>query len=152
MKKLFIVSGVFFFALFSLTALQAVEIEYAKVFDVTGSAKFVGLKSGSWKPLSQNLVLKSGTRIKTGSQSSAQIRMNRDYSSVIKISPNAYLKLKNEPPNKITIEKGDLYVIREADSETKAPAEQDVLQISTKDLLVEIKQGGCIVSVTDKGT
>lgn len=146
-------SLVFFFSFVGcLASIHALEIEYAKVFEVVGSAKFSGLKNGRWEPLPRNTVLRSGSRIKTGDGSSVQIKLNRNFTGALKVSPNSYLEFKNEPPNKIFIEKGDVYVIREMDPEIVRPAESGVLKISTKDLLIEIKQGGCIVSVTDQGT
>lgn len=152
MKKILFTLSFFLFTAVSLNPLYAIDIEYAKVFDVVGNAKFIGYKSGNWKPLAQNLRITSGTRIKTASQSSVQIKLKRDFTSVIKVSSSAYLKFKNEPPNKIYLEKGDLYVILEPDTETAPAPGEAVLQISTKDLLIEIRQGGCIVSVTEKGT
>ncbi|OGW83226.1 MAG: hypothetical protein A3C47_02005 [Omnitrophica bacterium RIFCSPHIGHO2_02_FULL_51_18] len=146
------ISGFIFLFAACAAPLNALEIEYAKVFDVTGSVKFAGFKSGRWQPLLRNLLLKSGTRVKTGNQSSVQIKLNRDFTGVLKLSPNSYLELKNEPPNKIYLEKGDLFVICEADTEAAPAAGSGALQVSTKDLLMEIRQGGCIISVSDRGT
>lgn len=142
----------FFLLTVSVAPLGAMEVQHAKVFEVTGRVECASAQRIYWKPLLKNSVLEPGARIRTDGQGSAQIKLGRDFASVLKLGSDAYVKFKDTPSDKIYLEQGELYVIRESDSESAPTAGQRALEIRTKDLRVGIKRGGCVITASRRGT
>lgn len=141
--------GIIFIALTVASLADASELKYMKVVQVRGEArsKISGVRD--WAPLGQGFV-RNGEAIAAGSKSEVNIALDDKFNSMLKVGNESHISALN-PPRKIYIQKGDLFVLREEDIE-KERMRRDTLDILTKDGLIQVGTGGFIISAEGKGT
>ncbi len=122
------------------------SIEYVKVIEVSGAAQSLSPVSASWKAIRKNTFLKNNTKIRTAEQSIADFGFDGRLENVARLGEGSTVDFLAVSPIKIFLEKGSLSIFSEGN---RLPG---AVKVVTKDMSVEVKLGGCVVSVSDRGT
>lgn len=141
---------VFLFCFLQVLPSAAADLKYMKVVQVQGKAKSKVVGDG-WRPLTEGFV-RNGEVISVDSDSGVNIALDEKFNSILKVSEDSKVSALN-PPKKIYVEKGDLFVLREEDIDRDRDGRRsDMLDILTKDGLVQVGTGGFVVSVEPQAT
>lgn len=109
----------------------------ADIYHVTetkGLCEIRDAGSADWRALSENALLKVGSRIRTGRDGAIEISGSPALENVFFAGPDSQITLLHEEPARISLDQGDLWILKES------PAEMRVL---TRECLAVMRDGGC---------
>ncbi len=136
------------------TPLADASIEYCKVIDISGNAEIQFSGSERWMPLSAQVLLKGGDKIRTPQRSYLELATSTDLSGLMLLSGNSVLEVMGDDLTRFFLRRGALSVLREGDGDIarRVSGEENLIQIFTPELVVNILQGGMSVSAYANGS
>ncbi len=93
--------------------ISSVIAEEVSVVSYEGTVDIIPKLGAKSIPCDVNMILKEGTRIKTGAGSSVEMAFDKDRYNIAKVSENSDIVLKLDGDEKIELVNGELYVLLE---------------------------------------
>jgi len=86
----------------------AISAEEAAILFLEGSVKVKSLKTNRWANAVANMVLSRGDKLKTGTNSWAEIGFGKDFVNIVRVKENTLVELIDLGPIKIGLLKGEV--------------------------------------------
>jgi ferric-dicitrate binding protein FerR (iron transport regulator) len=112
-----------------------------RVTGLSGIAEFLPPGAIRWRPLSKDMVLARGTKVRTGDKSVAQILLEPGFRSGMLLREDSRLEIQDYAPGRFFLAKGAVFIIREEDNRPFP------FRISARNAAVDMRQGGCEIRV-----
>ena len=122
------------------------SVEYVKVLEVSGTVQSLNPASTRWGAMQKNTFLKKNTKIRSAGGSKADFGLDGRLENAARLEENSTADFLTVSPVKIFLEKGSFFVFREGDRLA------GTVKVTTKDVSVDVKLGGCVVIVSNRGT
>lgn len=124
------------------------DIEFIKVIEIKGRADVFDPVSSSWSAQTVTPVeLKTGSRLRTYPDSTAEIVMDRKWERLMRLSERSRISVLDADSGRIALDEGHLYILCEQDQTEVVP-----LKVLTKDALVEMTIAGLGLSSDQDGS
>lgn len=134
---------------------EATQIQYAKVIEVIGKAEVRAPHTVTWKPLSSETYLKTGTKIRTLEKSLIRMKLDWKMEGILELAENSVLTVWGHPPSQLVLEQGKLFMMREMDvniGSFATGAVEPLISVTTKDLTARLGLAGLELIVTPDGS
>lgn len=138
-------AAIFLAALLWISPAFADDLPAPTVFEVTGRAEILPSAGNRWKTLSEDMVLKKNSRMRTGGESGIYLVIGEGLENVLRLDENSRAEISRDART-VTLEKGMISFVVE-DGEEAPP-----FTVRTADLKVTFTAGGISIAYTDDGT
>ena len=153
LRKYFLLFSAAAMVFFAAREVQA-SVDYCQVIDVSGKAEILEADGIRWLPLEAPKFLKGGDKIRTQGKSYTEISTSPDFSGLLRLGVDSEAEVMGEDLARFFLRKGMLLILREEDSNVPGEHAREEMrfQIFTPDMAVSLLEGGCSVSVSEKGS
>jgi hypothetical protein len=140
---------VFLSFLFFWATASAQEPPYLKVSEARGGAEFSKPLSARWEVLLEGAALEKGQRIKTADRGGiVEMVLDERFEAALCLGADSSLKVLSLSPLKISLERGELFILREHD---KPQSSSGFLQVIVPGGKINFDFGGVLISVGPQG-
>lgn len=129
------------------------EASVYRVIGVSGPVEWLEPVTKQPRPLKERDELPAGSVVRTGEKAEVDLASDPHLESVLRIGPRTQVTFLSNFPLRLALDEGSLFILKEEQRYVNRDAglSQEV-RVLTRDFLVSVRQGGCVLEQSGGGT